>query len=228
MNNSVHHALEGLLYGFTDYNGTGSYEKQLIALQQIIITDKKFEERVANLDAWLDQNPKFEALGDYLFDLLMAQFIRTEGTSESFFDSKEWDKIEDDYAERGTELLDAITYLDESQEIEVTPSIEDFIFEYLLVENDPDKETLTLYEPLIRHKELVDGILEELVEETAHEKENTLGPMLQALLVFFSEPKDVENIPTALNDIGGSNELVSALACCLLFYNQGLDGSRLV
>ena len=52
--------------------------------------------------------------------------------------------------------------------------------------------------------------------------------MLQALLVFFSEPKDVENIPTALNDIGGSNELVSALACCLLFYNQGLDGSRLV
>jgi hypothetical protein len=216
MNNSVHHALEGLLYGFTDYNGTSSYEKHLIALEQIIITDKKFEERVANLDAWIGQNPNFDALGDYLFDLLMAQFIRTEGTSETFFDSKEWDKIEDEYADRGTELLDAITYLDESQEIEVEPSIEDFIFEYLLVENDPDKETLILYEPLIRHKELVDGMLE-----------NTLGPMLQALLVFFSEPKDVENIPTALNDIGGSNEVVSALACSLLFYNQGLDGSRL-
>jgi hypothetical protein len=226
MNNSVHHALEGLLYGFTDYNGTSSYEKHLIALEQIIITDKKFEERVANLDAWIGQNPNFDALGDYLFDLLMAQFIRTEGTSETFFDSKEWDKIEDEYADRGTELLDAITYLDESQEIEVEPSIEDFIFEYLLVENDPDKETLILYEPLIRHKELVDGMLEELIEETAHEKENTLGPMLQALLVFFSEPKDVENIPTALNDIGGSN-VVSALACSLLFYNQGLDGSRL-
>lgn len=227
MNSSVHHAIEGLLYGYNEFLGKSGYEKSLTALSQIIIGEGNFDDRAKALDTWIDEHQKYESLREYLFDLLMTQFIRNEGTSEAFFDSPEWDRIEDEYADRGSELLDAITYLDECSEVELIPSIEDFIYEFLLVENNPDKETLALYEPLIRHKALVNEILEDLIDETAHDKENTLGPMLQALLIFFSEPGDAESIPGALNDIGGSSAEAAALSCCMLFYFRGLDGSHL-
>lgn len=227
-NNSVHHAIDGLLYGFKEYNGTGGHSKSAGSIYQIFVTpNASFDEKVAKLDAWVDAHPACEPLREYLFDLLMTHFIREEGTSEAFFNSKEWDRIEEEYADRGSELLDVITYIDECHEVEVIPSIEDFIYEYLLMEDDPDKETMTLYEPLIRHKALVDEILEDIIEETVHEDDNTLGPLLQALLIYFSEPAEPEGVPVALNDIGGSSAETSALTCCILFYDRGIDGASL-
>ncbi len=227
MNNSVHHALEGLLYGYAEFSGSTGYKKHVNALS-LIISDPNpgFDQKVQNLDNWVDQNPEFQPLREYLFDILMAAFIRDEGTSEDFFDSPEWDRIEDEFAERGSELLDIITYLDECSEIQIEPSIEDFIYDYLLTDDNPDNEALTIYEPLIRHKALVDEILEDIIEETAHDDENTLGPMLQALLVYFSEPAEPEGIPVALYDIGGSSAEASAVACCLLFYHRGIEGGN--
>ncbi len=227
MSNSVHHAIEGLLYGFTQYSGKDKYGKQLAELRVLFHSDQFFDGKVNALDEWLESNPTFATLEDYLFDLLMIHFIREEGTSEAFFDSTEWDRIEDEYADRGSELLEVLTYIDECKEIGVIPEIEDFIYEYLLTENDPDRETMQLYEPLIRHRELSVEIIENIVEETAHEKENDLGPMLQALLIYFSQPNEVDTLPAVLADLGQSLAEVSALTCCIYFYDKGMEDSNL-
>jgi hypothetical protein len=134
--------------------------------------------------------------------------------------------MEDQYADRGSELLEVLTYIDECKEIEVMPDIEDFIYEYLLSENDPDQETMRLYEPLIRHRELSVEIIENIIEETAHEKENELGPTLQALLIYFSHPNEVDTLPAVLADLGQSLAEVSALTCCLYFYDKGMEDSH--
>jgi hypothetical protein len=90
MSNSVHHALEGLLYGFTQYSGKEKYGKQLAELSSLFYSDQTFDAKVTALDHWLEGNSSFAKLEDYLFDLLMIHFIREEGTSETFFNSKEW------------------------------------------------------------------------------------------------------------------------------------------
>ena len=70
-------------------------------------SDKDFMAKVDDLDQAFDDAPAFESLREVFFDLLMVNFFAEDVNKleEDYLDSKEWEEIEDETIDRGTELL---------------------------------------------------------------------------------------------------------------------------
>ena len=97
--------------------------------------DASFMEKVSLLDAAFDDHQKFEELREVSFDLLMVNFFAedVQKLEEDYLDSPEWEAIEEETIDRGTELLNIFLYLRECADDEVEPSLDDYLKEFLLI-----------------------------------------------------------------------------------------------
>ncbi|ERJ58766.1 hypothetical protein [Sphingobacterium paucimobilis] len=202
MDIKVKNAVDAAVNTYARIEGIDSKEF-LPALTGVYDLDLSFMEKVAQLDQVFDDHQRFEELREISFDLLMINFFAedVQKLEEDYLDSEEWEQIEEDTIDRGTELLNVFLYLKECEDDEIKPSLEDYLKEFLLVEEDEFQDEYSIYEKVIANQILVESDYSEIakVSRTVTEQEE-LFELFYPLVSFFFEPnpsgvqlKDFEN-----------------------------------
>ncbi len=188
----------------------GSYSKSK-ALQDItdkiveIIQDEKqeFFHRMNLLDEILKKNPDFDPLKELIFDLLMVHFLAAEAHKDDYFDTPEWNEIENKTLDRGSEMLNLFLYISEANENGVEIGLEDFLNEFLLVGEDEFQEEYRIYESLIVNEDILEADLDELRKIQNGIKQDTgIEDFFVPLVLFFQITEGIINkdeIPEGLN-----------------------------
>jgi hypothetical protein len=187
MDNKVKNALESLFNTFSSLeNVSGQQELHQISL--IFEGDEDFMSKLMLMDKVFDEAPKLDAIRETTFDLLMINFFAedTKKLDEDYLDSPEWEKIEDETIDRGTELLNLLLYLKECEDEEIEPSLDDYLKEFLLVEEDEFQDEHRIYEDVIAHQVLMESSLEEISRVSkALDPESEIRDIFYPLMSFF-------------------------------------------
>ncbi|MCA5006722.1 hypothetical protein [Sphingobacterium bovistauri] len=189
MDNKVKNALEAGIASYASIENIESAEF-LAALNEAFELESPFMAKVAAMDVVFDDYQSFEELRELSFDLLMINFFAedVQKLEEDYLDSPEWEQIEEDTLDRGTELLNVFLYLKECADDEIEADLDDYLKEFLLVEEDEFQDEHRIYEKVIANQILVESDYSEIAKVG-----KTVGPMdelyelFNPMLSFFYE-----------------------------------------
>lgn len=186
MSNAVK-AVEALI------NAYAPNEALATTLTNLFTAEGDFMSKVKDFDDAFAAHPSHAELEEYAFDLLMTHHLSANNTDEDYFDSPEWQDIEDQTIERGTELLNMLLYISEAQDSDAPVDLEDFLYEFLLVDEDEFQDEHRIYEELIANQELVDENVGSIVEVASRIPESEeIKDLFVPLLLFFQAPHEKE------------------------------------
>lgn len=171
-------------------------EELLSALIAAFSADKPFLEKVDLLDEAFDNFPRFEELREYVFDLLMINFFSedVQKLEEDYLESEEWEGIEESTIDRGSELLNILLYLQECEDTEVEPTLDDFLKEFLLVEEDEFQDEYRIYEPLLSNQILIDSDAAEIAKVASSiSEEEEIADLFYGIMGFFADSEGSES-----------------------------------
>jgi len=222
MNSSVEQALIASLDQFASANHIES-----IAIEQRLIEvfgkDMNFLEKVAEFDEVFDEHPKFDELREVYFDLLMINFFTSDviKLEEDYLETREWENIEEETIDRGTELLNLLLYINECHDEEIKPGLEDFLKEFLLVEEDEFQDEFHIYEDLISNQQLAESSVEDICNnadllDLSEEMEELFVPFM----TFFLQPKTNENTQKELLKYSNNKSFDVAVYTLITSFNQ--------
>ncbi|RZL16517.1 MAG: hypothetical protein EOO89_11410 [Pedobacter sp.] len=200
MNNAVKDALNVSLTKYAalaDADAT-DFNKQLT---DAFDKDAGFMEKVASFDKAFDDNPKFEELREVYFDLLMINFFTSDAAKleEDYLESEEWANIEEETLDRGTELLNLLLYINECKDENIMPSLEDFLKEFLLVDEDEFQDEFHIYEDLISNQSLAESSIEDICNNAGIMNLNEeMVDLFVPFMTFFHQP-DID--PAAVKEL---------------------------
>jgi hypothetical protein len=180
-------ALGAALQAFSKYNGidVSTIHGQF---QSVFELDDDFLTKVDALDAVFDNHPQLEVLREVFFDLLMINFFSADvkKLEEDYLDSKEWEDIEEDTLDRGTELLNLLLYLNECEDEDIEPELEDYLREFLLVDEDEFQDEYRIYEPVIANQILMESPADEIAKVAEKLPEDSeLKELFYPMMCFF-------------------------------------------
>jgi hypothetical protein len=222
MNRSVEEALGASLSQFAKANQLDSLpvEKQLI---EVFGKDVNFLDKVAEFDEVFDENPKFDELREVYFDLLMINFFTSDVNKleADYLDSKEWENIEEKTLDRGTELLNLLLYINECHDEEIKPGLEDFLKEFLLVEEDEFQDEFHIYEDLISNQQLAESSVEDICNnanllDLSEEMEELFVPFMS----FFLQPNTDETVQKELIKYSNNKSFDVAVYTLITTFNK--------
>jgi hypothetical protein len=155
-----------------------------------------FVMKLNRFDELMDNYPYAEAIREILVDMLFIHFFSTDAQrlEEDYLDSPEWEQIEDETIERGTELLNLFLYLKECNEEEEEPELGHFLKEFLLIDEDEFQDEYEIYEQVIANQLLVEAETSEIAriyDNIAEDDE--IKPVFYPLMSFFANPIFEEN-----------------------------------
>lgn len=189
MDTKVKKALHAGVNSYAEYEGLDATDL-LSQLEQVFDSEAPFMDKVEQLDQVFDDHMRFDELREVSFDLLMINFFAedVQKLEEDYLDSEEWESIEEQTLDRGTELLNIFLYLSECADEDVTPSLDDYLKEFLLVEEDEFQDEYSIYERVIANQILVESDYSEIakVAKTIGEGEE-LYELFYAVVSFFYE-----------------------------------------
>jgi hypothetical protein len=167
------------------------------ALTSVFNAEDPFMDKVSGLDSAFDEEPGFEPLREVFFDLLLINFFTEDvkKLEEDYLESKEWEEIEEDTLDRGTELLNLLLYLRECEDESIEPELDDYLKEFLLVDEDEFQDEHRIYEDVIANQILVDSSYEEIAKVANDLPEFAeLKELFYPMLSFFHNqtPSDQE------------------------------------
>lgn len=222
MDNYVKAALIASLDKFATASGNDSV-KLKDSLIDVFGKDLGFLEKVGEFDAAFDEYPAFEELREVFFDLLMINFFANDvkKLEEDYLDSEEWADIEEETIDRGTELLNLLLYINECHDEKIKPELDDFLKEFLLVEEDEFQDEFHIYEDLISNQQLVDSSVEDICShagmiELAEEMEELFVPFM----VFFHQPKANDEVIKELDTYSSNKEFDIAVYSLIAAFNN--------
>ena len=191
MDLKVEKALNAALKQFTDINGVNSSDLYS-NLKTVFDAELVYLAKVAQMDKAFDDAPKFEALREVIFDLLLINFFTedVQKLEEDYLDSEEWEDIEEETIDRGTELLNVLLYIKECEDEELDPELGDFLSEFLLVDEDEFQDEHRIYEDVIKNQILVESPLKEVARVANGLPEfSELKELFYPLISFFRDQK---------------------------------------
>ncbi len=154
-----------------------------------------FLQKVKALDEVFNSNPKLENLREVFFDLLLVNFFSADvkKLDEDYLDSPEWEKIEEQTLDRGTEMLNVLLYLNECEDEDIEPELNDYLTEFLLVDEDEFQDEHRIYEPVIANQILMDSGIEEIgnVARKLPEDEE-IKELFYPIMCFFYDTNPTE------------------------------------
>lgn len=189
------------------------------AITEVFNSDTDFLSKITLFDEQFNQHQSHEAIIEYAFDLMMAHHLELNNSDEDYFDSMEWQDIEDKTLERGTELLNILLYLNEANDTDTDINIEDFLYEFLLVDEDEFQDEHRIYEEIIANQELIEepiGPISEVAKRLPDELE--IRELFVPLLLLFKHAED-NTIPKEYASKLTKAEL--AILAALLDYANG-------
>jgi len=194
MDASIKNALNASINAFAEARTLDASEL-LQSLNDLFSSDLPYMEKVDDLDALIDEAPAYDRLREILFDLLLMNFFSADvqKLEGDYLESEEWEAIEEQTIDRGTELLNLLLYLRECVDEDIEPELEDFLKEFLLVEEDEFQDEHRIYEPLIANQVLVESSYEEIAQVAAKlDPESELAELFYPVMSFFYEPTPQE------------------------------------
>ncbi|RYE22260.1 MAG: hypothetical protein EOP42_24660 [Sphingobacteriaceae bacterium] len=166
-------------------------------------SELKFLQKVNAMDEVFNSNPKLEHLREIFFDLLLVNFFSADvkKLDEDYLDSPEWEKIEEQTLDRGTEMLNVLLYLNECEDEGIEPELSDYLTEFLLVDEDEFQDEHRIYEPVIANQILMESGIEEIgnVAKNIPEDEE-IKELFYPLMCFFYDTEPSEEIKKAAAD----------------------------
>src|SRR5690606_3267720 len=162
-----------------------------VALQEAFEKEAPFLEKVQALDETFDDHQRFEELREIYFDLLMVNFFAADvqKLEEDYLDSPEWEAIEEETIDRGTELLSIFLYLQECEDDDIDPSLDDYLKEFLLVEEDECQDEYAIYEKVIANQIMVDSTSSEVPKAASSPApHDELKELFYPIMSFSDEP----------------------------------------
>ena len=194
MDKKVKNALHAAIATYASIENTQSADFAA-ALESSFTLEKPFMEKVEAMDKVFDDFQAFEELREIAFDLLMINFFSedVQKLEEDYLDSEEWEQIEEDTLDRGTELLNIFLYLKECADDEIEADLDDYLKEFLLVEEDEFQDEHRIYEKVIANQILVESAYSEIakVSKTVMPMEE-LYELFYPMVSFFYEPNPNE------------------------------------
>src|SRR6201986_121603 len=180
-------AVKAAFAAFTQYS-TFDATPFTSVFSEVFASEEDFLSKVDMLDEVFDDYPQLEILREVFFDLLMINFFSADikKLEEDYLDSPEWEEIEEDTLDRGTEMLTLLLYLNECQDEGIEPDLEDYLKEFLLVDEDEFQDEYRIYEPVIAHQVLMESPVDEIV--TVAEKlpdDSELKELFYPMMCFF-------------------------------------------
>lgn len=191
MNNTAISALEVALQQYAQQTKKDA-NPLMRELSTIFVSDEAFMDKVAALDKAFDNYPVFEALREVIFDLLMINFFTEDvkKLEEDYLESPEWEDIEEQTLDRGTELLNVLLYIKECQDEEIEPELSDFLKEFLLVDEDEFQDEHRIYEEVIAHQILMESPVEEVVKVAQKMADDSeIKELFYPMMCFFRNPE---------------------------------------
>jgi hypothetical protein len=222
MDKRIKKSLEAAIAGYANVAGldTGNLVAEL---ENAFSLEAGFMDKVAALDNAIDEAPRFDALREILVDLLFINFFSEDvkKLEEDYLESPEWEQIEEDTLDRGTELLNLLLYLKECQDEDIEPSLEDYLREFLLVDEDEFQDEHRIYEPVIANQALLDGSIKDIAAAAAKINEDAeIKELFYPLMGFFFQPSPgKEEFEQYLRD-SGDKAFDAAVYRLLVAYNQ--------
>ncbi|MCE2787526.1 MAG: hypothetical protein ACK5FU_05860 [Bacteroidota bacterium] len=184
MSNAIK-GIEGMYKAFSEKGDNHAPD----GLINLLSSNQDFLAKVKIFDEIASAHPQYEALNEYAFDLMMAHHLESHNHEEDYFDSKEWMDIEDKTIERGTELLNMLLYLSEAKDSDTPVDLEDFLYEFLLVDEDEFQDEHRIYEDLITHQEITEENLDTILNIGKEVSERSeIKELFTPLVLFFKEP----------------------------------------
>ncbi|MDB5134055.1 MAG: hypothetical protein JWP37_658 [Mucilaginibacter sp.] len=183
----IESAIEAALTAFSRYN---SFDAAQLTLRfyDVFASDDDFLSKVNSLDAAFDDYPQLEILREIFFDLLMINFFSADvkKLEDDYLETKEWEEIEEETLDRGTELLNLLLYLNECEDEDIEPDLEDYLKEFLLVDEDEFQDEYRIYEPVIKNQILMESPVEEIsrVAETLPD-DSEIKEIFYPMMCFF-------------------------------------------
>ncbi|MEO8884829.1 MAG: hypothetical protein ABI367_02130 [Mucilaginibacter sp.] len=159
----IKYSIAAALQSFSDYSDFDA-TKLTRKFNEIFALDDDFMTKVDKLDEIFDNNPQLEILREVFFDLLMINFFSADvkKLEEDYLETPEWEEIEEQTLDRGTELLNVLLYLNECEDEHLEPELEDYLKEFLLVDEDEFQDEYRIYEPVIANQILMESPVEEI------------------------------------------------------------------
>jgi hypothetical protein len=149
-----------------------------------------FIEKVALLDRAFNDLPLADPLREIFFDLLLVNFFTgdVKKLEEDYLDSPEWEAIEEQTIDRGTELLNLLLYLNECEDEGISPELGDYLREFLLVDDDEFQDEHRIYEDVIANQILTESSYTEIAAvATTIPDDSEIKELFYPVMSFFHE-----------------------------------------
>nr|WP_294898119.1 hypothetical protein [uncultured Pedobacter sp.] len=218
MDIKVKNALENLFNTFSALENVGG-QKELAKLLEIFSSEKDFMSKLQAMDSVFDDSPLLGAIREVTFDLLLINFFAEDAKKldEDYLDSPEWEQIEEETLDRGTELLNLLLYLNECDDEEIEPSLEDFLKEFLLVEEDEFQDEHRIYEDIIANQMLMESDMKEIARiSKTLDPESEIRDIFYPLMAYFYETEPTDEDLKEFKDLSEDPAFDAAILSMIL------------
>jgi hypothetical protein len=180
-------AVKAGLQAFSQYSNFDA-EQLTAKFKDVFASEEDFLSKVDLLDGVFDDNPKVESLREVFFDLLMINFFSADvkKLEDDYLETQEWEEIEEQTLERGTELLNLLLYLNECEDEDIEPELDDYLKEFLLVDEDEFQDEYRIYEPVIENQILMESPVVEISRVAkALPEDSDIKDIFYPMMCFF-------------------------------------------
>jgi len=214
-------AISAALNAFTQY-GSFNADQHIATFEKVFNSEKDFMSKVAALDEVFDNHPQLEELREVFFDLLMINFFSADvkKLEDDYLETPEWEDIEEKTLDRGTELLNLLLYLNECEDEEIEPELEDYLKEFLLVDEDEFQDEYRIYEPVISNQILMESPVEEINKVAFKLPEDSeLKELFYPMMCFFQNPNTSADVKNNIAAKAVNKPFDMAVFCILEAFN---------
>ncbi len=195
----------------------------LKAIENAFNTEAPFMEKVQLMDDVFDNEQAFEELREVCFDLLMINFFAedVQKLEEDYLESEEWESIEEETLDRGTELLNIFLYLKECADEEIDPDLDDYLKEFLLVEEDEFQDEYRIYEKVIANQILVESDYSEIAKVSKSvDMEEELYELFNPIISFFYEPNPTQEQLELFSSFANNKSFETSIYAIISNFNR--------
>jgi hypothetical protein len=226
----VKRALQAIINGYADgllLDGkqVNDWHREQLMLELVPIFSQvgDFRKKLSDLDKVMQRFADFLPVTEYIFDFLMLNFIASDSAKmeQNYLESEEWVKIEDETADRGTELLNLLIYISEAKETEVEISLQDFLDEFLLADEELFQDEYFIYESVIKNVNLTEAGIDELIETAKKIEQEEIKELFLPMMVYFNTATKDDEKMKALKNSDYNRALSLAIYSSILAYESG-------
>jgi len=178
MHRPIRNALESIFAGERQLNVRAE-------VMNIFSSNEGFFEKLKRLDDTVEHY-RIKAISEILVDLLIMNAITNSKDREAFFDSEEWQVIEESTLDRGSELLNVFLFLQECKDDDMTANLSTFLDDFLLVHEDEFQDEHLIYEDIIKNQEAIETDEETIVNiSKSLSNESDMKELFLPLMLYF-------------------------------------------